>query len=76
MKRLESLVAEAQPLHGPWLEILSQYIEAGNETLDEFNALGMLEINTDAFLPEIVTEIGRSHLQTIGIDNRRGSGST
>ena len=67
----EVLEAEAEPLHGPGPEVLGDHVEARGHVEHELAPRGVLEVDADAALAEVVAQEGGAHRAPVGIGYRR-----
>ena len=70
MRGRDRVVPEAHAIHRPGLEVLRDHIEARYQCKEQLASLGRFEIETYAALVEVVAQIGRPDLATVGVEHR------
>jgi hypothetical protein len=70
VQRREVAVTEAHAVHRTRLEVLADDVEARHEALHQLASLGMLEVDRDALLVEVVTQVGRADAAAVDVLDR------
>jgi hypothetical protein len=67
----DHVIAEAEAVHRPRLEVLADDVEAGDQRQEQLAALGSLEVDGHAALVEVVAQERGAHRAAVGVDHVR-----